>query len=150
MWDWWNSAGENQLNIIVYISWHCCSVARFLSTLQDKVSWRPNFDRTWCPDDAKIVGHQTYIEENPWLWTNKTGKVEVHITDNQSLNSCHKVAFDYKFTFSSAFESTKKKHYAFTIHGHLLQPKHGASAVWMHWSMCLSFALNGGLKFVGE
>ena len=31
----------------------------FLSTLQDKVPWRPDFTRTQHPDDAKTVGHQT-------------------------------------------------------------------------------------------
>ena len=41
---------------------------------------------------------------------NKTGKVEVHITDNQSWNSWHKVASDHEFTFSPAIEPTKKKH----------------------------------------
>ena len=58
---------------------------------------------------------------------NKTGKAKVHITDsdNQSMNSCHEVASDHKFTFGSAIEPTKKKHNALwlcTIHGHLLQP----------------------------
>ena len=36
------------------------------------------------------------------------------------------------------------------IRGHLLQPKHCASAVWMKTSACLSFALNWGLNFVGR
>ena len=40
---------------------------------------------------------------------NKTGKVEVHITDNQSWNSCCKVASDHKFAFGSATEPTEKK-----------------------------------------
>ena len=41
----------------------------------------------------------------------ETGKVEleVHITDNQSWNSCRKVASDHEFTFGSAKEPTKKK-----------------------------------------
>ena len=43
---------------------------------------------------------------------NKTGKVEVHITDNQSWNSCHEMASDHEFTFGSAAEPTKKKHNA--------------------------------------
>ena len=40
---------------------------------------------------------------------NKRGKDEVHITDNQSLNSCHKVASDREFTFGLAKGPTKKK-----------------------------------------
>ena len=40
---------------------------------------------------------------------NKTGKVEGHITDNQSWNSCRKVASDHEFIFGSAKEPTKKK-----------------------------------------
>ena len=59
----------------------------------------------------------------------ETGKVEleVHITDNQSWNSCRKVAFDGEFTFGSAMEPTKTKYVLrpCTIHGHLLQPKRG-------------------------
>ena len=43
---------------------------------------------------------------------NKTGKVEVYITDSQSWNGCHKVASDHEFTFGSAIEPTKKKHNA--------------------------------------
>ena len=43
---------------------------------------------------------------------NKTGKVEVHITDNQSWNSCRKVASDHEFTFGLAEEPTKEKHNA--------------------------------------
>ena len=35
----------------------------FFSTLQDKVSWRPAINRTWCPDDAKTTGHQTHRKE---------------------------------------------------------------------------------------
>ena len=40
---------------------------------------------------------------------NRTGKVEVHITDNQSWNSCGRVASDHVFTFGSAIEPTRKK-----------------------------------------
>ena len=43
---------------------------------------------------------------------NETGKIEVHITDSQSWNSCCKVASDHDFTFSSAAKPTKKKHNA--------------------------------------
>ena len=40
---------------------------------------------------------------------NETGKAVVHVTDNQSWNSCGKVASDHEFTFGSAREPTKKK-----------------------------------------
>ena len=40
---------------------------------------------------------------------NKTGKVEVHTTDNQSWNSCRKVVADREFTFGSAIEPTTRK-----------------------------------------
>ena len=43
---------------------------------------------------------------------NETEKVEVHITDNQSWNSCSKVASDHEFTFISAVVPTKKKYNA--------------------------------------
>ena len=45
------------------------SVAHFWSILQDKVSWRPISNRTWCADNAKTIGHQTCRKQNPWLWT---------------------------------------------------------------------------------
>ena len=128
------------------------SVAHFLSTLQDKVSWRPNFNRTRCPDEAKTVGHKTCRKQNPWLWT-KPEKLEVHITDNQSRSSCHRVASDHEFTFSLSRELTKKKHnvlWLCAIHGHLLQPKHGASTVRMHLSTRVCFPLTWGLNLVGK
>ena len=40
---------------------------------------------------------------------NKAGKVEVHMSDNQSWNSCHKVASDHELTFGSAIEPKKDK-----------------------------------------
>ena len=43
---------------------------------------------------------------------NKTGKVEVQITDNQSWNSCCKVASENEYAFDSAIEPTEKKHNA--------------------------------------
>ena len=86
----------------------------------------------WCKN-----GRTPDLQETKSVIVNKTGKVEVHITDNQSWNSCHRVASEQESTFGSAIELTKKKHNAlwlFMKHGHLLQPKHCASAVWMHWS----------------
>ena len=83
------------------------SVAQVLSTLQDKVSWRPNFNRTQCPDDAKTGGTPD-LQKTQSMVVIKTGKFEVHITDNQSWNGCHKVASDHEFTFASAIEPTKK------------------------------------------
>ena len=50
------------------------------------------------------------LQKTKSVVVNKTGKVEVHITDNQSWNNCHKVASGREFTFSSAIEPTKKKH----------------------------------------
>ena len=41
--------------------------AHFLSILQDEMSWRPNFTRTCCPDDAKAIGHHAC--RNLCLWT---------------------------------------------------------------------------------
>ena len=41
---------------------------------------------------------------------NKTGKVEVHITENQSWNSRGKEVSDHEFTFGSATGPTKKRH----------------------------------------
>ena len=75
----------------------CSSVAHFLITLQDKVSWRPNFNRTQCPDDAKTAGHQTCRKQTKSAVVNKTWTVEVHITDDQSWNSYCKVASDHEF-----------------------------------------------------
>ena len=124
----------------------------FVGSFLDKVSLRPNFHRTRCPSDAKTVGHQTCRKHNPWLWT-KQEKLEVHMTDNQTWNSCRKVASDHELTFGSATEPAENKHNALwpcTIHGHLLQPEHGASVVRMYWSTRLSFVLNRGLSLVGK
>ena len=116
--------------------------------------WAPY--RTKCPGDQILIGHGVLMMQNgrtpdlqkrKSMVVNKTGKVEVHITDNQSWNSCRKVASDHEFTFGSAIEPTEKKHDALwpcTLHGHLLQPKQGASC--QH----VCFALNWGLNFVGK
>ena len=66
----------------------------FLRTLQDKVSWRPTFDKTWCLDWCK---NRTPDLEKISVIVNKTWKVEIHITDNQSLslNSCHREVSDH-------------------------------------------------------
>lgn len=58
-----------------------CRVAYFLSTLQDKVSMRPNCKRTWCPDDAKTIGDQTCREQKPCF----TSLIL------RTLNRCHRV-----------------------------------------------------------
>ena len=91
-----------------------------------------------------LIGHKNSrtldLQKTKSVVVNKTGKVKGHITYKQSWTSCRKMASDHEFTFASAIERTKKMHSAFwpcTIHGHLLQPKHGASAVQMHWSTCL-------------
>ena len=73
----------------------CCT---FLNTLQDKVSWRPNFNLTQCPGDTKTIGHQICRKEKS-MTVNRTWKAEVHITDNQSWNSCQDWLWSY-FWFS--------------------------------------------------
>ena len=40
----------------------------FWSPYFDKVSWRPNLNRTPCPDGARTVGHLTFRKENKRLW----------------------------------------------------------------------------------
>ena len=55
-------------------------------------------------------GRTPDLQKRKSMVVNKTGKVEVHITDNQSWNSCRKVASDHEFTFGSAIEPTEKKH----------------------------------------
>ena len=52
------------------------------------------------------------LQKTKSVVVNKTGKVEVHISDNQSWNSCRKVASDHELTFGSAIEPAKKKHKA--------------------------------------
>ena len=116
-----------------------CRVAYFFNTLEGEISWRPNFNRTRCPE--KQVGHQTCRKQNPWLWAKQEKLKFTSLTVSQSWDSCPKKASDHEFTFRSTIEQTKKKHNALwpcTIHGHLLWPKHGAFAVRMHCSnVCL-------------
>ena len=69
----------------------------------DKVSWRLNFNRTRCPDNASTIGHQINS-----VVVNQTGKVDVHVTDNQYWNSCFRVISDYGVTFGFALEPPKK------------------------------------------
>ena len=68
---------------------------------------KPKFDRTQCPWWCKN-SRTSDLQKTKSVVVNRTGKVEVHITDNQSWNSCHKVASDNEFTFSSAVVPTKK------------------------------------------
>ena len=79
--------------------------------------------RTKCPGDQILVGHSVLmmqkiripdLKKTKSVVVNKTGKVEIHITDGQSCNSWLKVASDHEFTFSSAIEPTitKKKNKA--------------------------------------
>ena len=82
------------------------NVAHFLISLQDKVSWRPNFNKTRCPSDAKNSRTPVLQKTKPVV-VNKTEKGEVHVSDNQSWNSCRKVASDHELTFDSAIEPTK-------------------------------------------
>ena len=66
----------------------------------------PYFNRTWCLDDAKTIGHQTFRKKKSVV-VNKTWKVEIRVTDHQSWNSCQKVVCDHEVTFSSASQPTK-------------------------------------------
>ena len=82
------------------------------------MSWRPNFDRTQCPDNAKN-SRIPDVQKTKSVLANKTGKAEAHVADSQSWNSCHRVVSDYKFAFSSAKKKKKKltKHiWALTVH----------------------------------
>ena len=54
-------------------------------------------------------GRTPDLQKRKSMVVNKTGKVEVHITDNQSWNSCRKVASDHEFTFGSASVAYKEK-----------------------------------------
>ena len=54
------------------------------------MSWKPNYHRTGCPDDAKIIGHQTFSK-------NKIHGC-VHVTDNESLSSCGRMVSDHEGT----------------------------------------------------
>ena len=86
-----------------------------------------------CPGDQIFIGHGVLmmqktrtpdLKKTKSVAVNKTGKVEVHITDNQSWNSCHKVASHHEFTSRSAKEPTKRNHcmlWRCTIHGHFSQ-----------------------------
>ena len=59
-----------------------------------------NNKNSWTPD----------LQKTKSVDVNKTGKVEIHITENQSWNSCYKVASNHKLTLGSAIEPTKKRH----------------------------------------
>ena len=95
----------------IFAQWstrNSCSVEHFLSTLYDKMSWRPNFNRTWCPDvqkDIRLATTTTTKIESVVI--HKVSKVEVHITDNQSMNSCCRLISDHEVIFGSAIESLK-------------------------------------------
>ena len=83
------------------------------------MSWRPNFNRTRCSDDVKTV-RAPDLQKTKSVFVDKTGKVEVHITDNQSWNSCRKVVADREFTFGSAIDLQGKNAMYFDcalIHG---------------------------------
>ena len=58
----------------------------FLSTLSDKVSWRPNFNKTWCPDDSKTIGHQTCEKQHLRLWTKHEKLKFTEMIANRSVN----------------------------------------------------------------
>ena len=122
----------------------CCTF--FLAPYRT-VSWSPNFNCTWCPDDAKTIGHQTWREKKSVVVNMKS---YVHITNNQSWNSCQGVVYDHEVTFCSAFQPIKHDAlWPCTIYGCSLQPKHGVPAIWMHLSTHQYSAWTRGLNLVG-
>ena len=111
--------------------------------LLDTVSWWCENSRTPDLEKTKSTGNKT------WQAENKIWKVWVHVTDNESWNSCCRVVCNHESTFSSAVKPTKHNVlWPCTIRGRLLLPKHGVPAVWMHLSTPLSFALTWGLNSV--
>ena len=109
----------------------------FFSTLLDKVSCDQISIGHGIPVTQKQQCTRLAKKKKKSVVVNKPGKVEVHITGNQSRNSWSKVAADHEFTVGWSVEPTKKRHNAlwpFTILGHLPQPEHGISAVRMHSS----------------
>ena len=71
------------------------------------MSWRPSFNRTWCPNDANTEAPD--LQKTESVIVNETGKVEVHITDNKPWNSHCKVAFDLNLLSVSLAKKKKKK-----------------------------------------
>ena len=59
-----------------------------LEHLLDKVSLSPAFQRTRRSGDAQRVRRTPDLQETGSVIVNKTWKVEVHITDNQSWSGC--------------------------------------------------------------
>ena len=60
------------LNFVLIADFQLLNTSRtkfctFLSASWDKVSKRPNFSGTWCPDNAKTKEHQTCRKPNLWL-----------------------------------------------------------------------------------
>ena len=101
-----------------------------------------------CPDDAKTVRHQTCRTQNPWFWTEHE---KLKFTDSWFCNSCHRVVSVHEVTFSSALQPTKHNAlWPCSRHGHLLQPKHDAHVVQMHWLTRLCFSLTWGFDLMGN
>ena len=134
----WMVFHPNDVLLRWFVMWAlrwCTSLERLIgqSVLETK------FNRTWCPYDANTCSRTSDLQKTKFVVVNKTWKVEVHITDNQSWNSCHRVVSDPEFILGSPIEPIKHNAlWPCTIHGHLLQPKQGAPAVQMHLSTRLS------------
>ena len=96
------------------------------------------------------------MQKTKFVVVNKAGKFEAHITGIQSWSSCRKVVsgqvFIYFWFSYIAYKAKAQCALAMRYNGHLLEPEHGASAVWVQWSTPsrLYFALNRALNFVGK
>ena len=112
--------------------------------------WRPEFNRTQCPDDAKSVGHQTCRKQNSLLWTKQdklrftsltispeTAAVEWYLITNllsvQLLSLQSIMCFDHALYMAAYFSQN------------IVSP-----VVQAHLSTPLSFALIWGLTLVGK
>ena len=80
---------------------------------------------------------------------NKTWKVEVYITDSTGTTSAEWF-LSSSFLLVQPLDLQSILHFDYTIHGHLLQEKHGAIVVQMYLVTDLCFALTRGLNLVGK
>ena len=121
----------------------------FFSASLDKVSWRPNVNRTWCPDDTKKKKkkrHQTCRIQKAWLWTkHQKLKFTWLITSSGMTKEWFLTMKWYSILLYSL-----KSIIRFAPAPWLLNsaPKHGVPAVQTHKSTCLHSALTWGLNLV--
>ena len=112
--------------------------------METKIDW------TRCPDDVRTRKYQTCGKQNSWLWTQqeKLKFTSLIISPGTPAVKCLLI-----MTLLSVqlYSPTKRSAlWPCTIHGRLLQPKHGVPAVWLPLSTCLCFALMGGFNLVGQ